>query len=34
MSNNEVLTERELEEGLILTCVGHPVFGDVELITR
>ena len=34
MSNNEVLTERELEDGLILTCVGHPVFGDVELNTR
>jgi ferredoxin-NADP reductase len=31
MSNNEVLTERELEDGLILTCVGHPVFGDAEL---
>jgi hypothetical protein len=26
-----VLTERELEDGLILTCVGHPVFGDAEL---
>jgi len=31
MSNNEVLTPGDLEAGLILTCVGHPVFGDVEL---
>ncbi len=30
-SYNEVLTEKELQEGLILTCVGHPVGGDVEL---
>jgi ferredoxin-NADP reductase len=31
MSYNEVLTERDLQQGLVLTCVGHPVFGDVEL---
>jgi ferredoxin-NADP reductase len=31
MSYNEVLTEKELSEGLILTCVGFPVGGDVEL---
>ncbi|WP_299824925.1 ferredoxin--NADP reductase [uncultured Pontibacter sp.] len=31
MSYNEVLTERDLEKGLILTCVGYPVGGDVEL---
>jgi ring-1,2-phenylacetyl-CoA epoxidase subunit PaaE len=31
MSYNEVLTENELEKGLILTCVGFPVGGDVEL---
>jgi ring-1,2-phenylacetyl-CoA epoxidase subunit PaaE len=30
-SYNEVLTEKELKQGLILTCVGHPVDGDVEL---
>ena len=30
-SYNEVLTEKELMQGLILTCVGHPVDGDVEL---
>jgi ring-1,2-phenylacetyl-CoA epoxidase subunit PaaE len=31
LSYNEVLTEKELEEGLTLTCVGHPVGGDVAL---
>ncbi len=30
-SYNEVLTEAELKKGLILTCVGHAVDGDVEL---
>jgi ring-1,2-phenylacetyl-CoA epoxidase subunit PaaE len=30
-SYNEVLTEKEIEEGLVLTCVGHPLNGDVEL---
>ena len=30
-SYNEVLTEKDLKNGLILTCVGHPVGGDVEL---
>jgi ring-1,2-phenylacetyl-CoA epoxidase subunit PaaE len=30
-SYNEVLTDRELEQGLVLTCVGHPVGGDAEL---
>lgn len=30
-SYNEVLTDRELEKGLILTCVGHPVGGDLTL---
>lgn len=30
-SYNEVLTEKELVQGLILTCVGHPVGGDVVL---
>lgn len=31
MSYNEVLTEKDIAQGLALTCVGHPVFGDVEL---
>jgi ferredoxin-NADP reductase len=29
LSYNEVLTETDLQKGLILTCVGHPVGGDV-----
>lgn len=28
---NEVLTDRELNQGLILTCQGFPIGGDVEL---
>jgi ferredoxin-NADP reductase len=31
MSYNEVLTERDIEKGMTLTCVGFPVGGDVEL---
>lgn len=31
MSHNEVLTERELAKGLILTCTGFPVGGDVGI---
>ena len=31
MSYNEVLSERELKDGLVLTCVGYPVGGDVLL---
>jgi len=31
MSNNEVLTERDLAQGLVLTCTGYPVGGDVTL---
>lgn len=31
MYYNEVLTDKELEEGLVLTCTGFPVGGDVEL---
>ena len=31
LSHNEVLTEEDLAKGLTLTCVGHPVGGDVEL---
>lgn len=30
-SYNEVLTDRDLENGLILTCVAHPMGGDVNL---
>jgi len=30
-SYNEVLTEKELQKGLVLTCVGHPVGGDAKL---
>jgi ferredoxin-NADP reductase len=30
-SANEVLTDKEIEKGLALTCVGHPVGGDVKL---
>ncbi|ALW84628.1 hypothetical protein AUC43_05755 [Hymenobacter sedentarius] len=31
MATNEVLTDRELARGLVLTCTGYPVGGDVEL---
>jgi ring-1,2-phenylacetyl-CoA epoxidase subunit PaaE len=31
MSYNEVLTDKEIHEGKILTCVSHPVGGPVEL---
>lgn len=31
-SYNEVLTEKELAQGLVLTCVGHPVDGDAEIV--
>ncbi len=30
-SYNEVLTEKELQQNMVLTCVGHPVQGDVQL---
>jgi ring-1,2-phenylacetyl-CoA epoxidase subunit PaaE len=32
MSYNEVLTDRELSEGFILTCTGHAIGGDVSII--
>jgi ferredoxin-NADP reductase len=32
LSHNEVLTEKELGQGMTLTCVGHPIGGDVELV--
>jgi ferredoxin-NADP reductase len=31
LSNNEVLTDKDLEKGLVLTCTGHPQQGDVIL---
>ncbi|WP_324672439.1 ferredoxin--NADP reductase [Hymenobacter sp. GOD-10R] len=31
MATNEVLTERDLAKGLVLTCTGYPVGGDVRL---
>ncbi|QHL86748.1 2Fe-2S iron-sulfur cluster binding domain-containing protein [Nibribacter ruber] len=31
MSYNEVLTQKKLDQGYVLTCVGHPVGGDVTL---
>jgi len=31
LSNNEVLTEMDLAKGLILTCTGHPQYGNVSL---
>jgi ferredoxin-NADP reductase len=31
LSYNEVLTEKDLQNGLTLTCVGYPVGGDVHL---
>jgi len=31
LSNNEVLLEKELSEGLILTCTGYPQYGDLRL---
>jgi ring-1,2-phenylacetyl-CoA epoxidase subunit PaaE len=31
MSYNEVLTDKEVQEGKVLTCVGYPIGGDVEL---
>ncbi|MFD2246348.1 flavin reductase family protein [Pontibacter ruber] len=31
MSYNEVLSDRETNQGLVLTCVGYPVEGDVVL---
>jgi len=34
MTNNEVLTEKDMEKGFTLTCVGYPVGGDVELQVR
>jgi ring-1,2-phenylacetyl-CoA epoxidase subunit PaaE len=32
MSYNEVLTDREVSNGLVLTCTGYAVEGDIELV--
>lgn len=34
MSYNEVLTDKEVAQGLILTCTGYPIGGDVALEIR
>jgi ring-1,2-phenylacetyl-CoA epoxidase subunit PaaE len=34
MSRNEVLTDRELEQGRVLTCTAYPIESDVELIIK
>jgi ring-1,2-phenylacetyl-CoA epoxidase subunit PaaE len=34
MSRNEVLMEKEMEKGRVLTCTGYPVGGDVKLVIR
>lgn len=31
MSYNEVLTDKDIEAGKVLTCVGYPILGDIEL---
>jgi ferredoxin-NADP reductase len=31
MKYNEVLTEQDIKEGMVLTCTGYPVYGNVEL---
>jgi len=31
MTNNDVLTGRDLKNGLILTCTGHPISDVVDL---
>jgi ferredoxin-NADP reductase len=33
LSYNEVLTDKDLQQGRILTCVGHPIGGDVTIVT-
>jgi ring-1,2-phenylacetyl-CoA epoxidase subunit PaaE len=32
MAYNEVLVDKELEKGRILTCQGFPVFGDARIV--
>lgn len=31
MKHNEVLMEQDIKKGLVLTCTGYPVYGNVEL---
>jgi len=31
-SNNEVLMDADIARGMILTCTGHPVDGDAEIV--
>jgi ring-1,2-phenylacetyl-CoA epoxidase subunit PaaE len=31
MRYNEVLTEQDIKKGMVLTCTGYPVYGNVEL---
>lgn len=31
-SYNEVLTDKDLEKGMVLTCVGHPINGDATIV--
>ncbi len=32
MAQNEVLLDEEVKRGIVLTCTGYPVFGDVDLM--
>lgn len=32
MAQNEVLLDEEVKRGIVLTCTGYPVFGDVDLL--
>jgi len=34
MSRNEVLLDKEINKGRILTCTGYPVGGDVEIVVK
>lgn len=34
MSRNEVLLDKEMKKGRVLTCTGYPVGGDVELVVN